>query len=191
MSRCANLTIMNTTWLCAIIFPFLMLLLIGNALVFDTAVYKSLLKPGAVEPTMQLLDYFQGRAEIPGIFDANEKSHLADVKQVISLLRWISLALLVVFLALLSKADAGAALMKGFWLLVAMVLLFALVPFEATFTWFHKVFFTGNWMFPEGSMLILLYPETFFQAFFLYIVSLTAVFSAVLAVYGIKSRKSA
>jgi integral membrane protein (TIGR01906 family) len=182
----------NTTWLCAIIFPFLMLLLIGNALVFDTAVYKSLLRPGAVEPTMQLLGYFQGRAEIPGIFDDNEKAHLADVKQVISLLGWISLALLVIFLALMIKADASEVFGKGVLLLLALVFVFAVIPFGTVFTCFHKVFFTGNWMFPEGSMLILLYPESFFQAFFLYIIALTAAFSAVLAVYGyiIQHRKA-
>ncbi len=181
----------KTTWICAIIFPFLMLLLIGNALVFDTAVYKSLLKPGAVEPTMQLLDYFQGRAEIPGIFDANEKSHLADVKQVISLLRWISLALLIIFLALMTKADTGLVFKRGFMLLLAMVLLFGFVPFDMVFTWFHKVFFTGNWMFPANSMLILLYPETFFQAFFLYVISLAIAFSAAFAVYGVRKSRPA
>ncbi|MEM4240221.1 MAG: DUF1461 domain-containing protein [Candidatus Woesearchaeota archaeon] len=176
---------MNTTCLCAVIFPFLMLLLIGNALVFDETAYKHLLRPGAVNATMQLLDYFQGKAEIPGIFDKNEQSHLADVKQVISLLRWISFALLAIFLVLMAKADTGLVFRRGFLLFILLAILCAFIPFDVVFTLFHKVFFPqGNWMFPEGSMLIILYPETFFQAFFLYIVSLTTVFSAVFAVYG-------
>ncbi len=180
----------KATWLCAIIFPFLMLLLVGNALVFDETAYKNLLRPGAVNATMQLLDYFQGRAEMPAIFDVAEKAHLADVKHVISLLRWVSLALLAAFLALTMKADVGRALTKGFGLLVLLLLLSAFIPFGTVFTYFHKIFFPqGNWVFPSGSMLILLYPETFFQAFFLYIVSLTVVFSAVLAVYGYTLQK--
>ena len=161
---------MNTTWLCAVIFPFLMLLLVGNALVFDETAYKALLRPGAVNATMQLLGYFQGNAEIPTIFDRNEQSHLADVKQVISLLRWVSLALLAVFLLLLFKADTGAAFTKGFTLLIALVLLSALIPFGTVFSYFHKMLFAeGTWLFPANSMLILLYPETFFQAFLAYI----------------------
>ncbi len=175
----------KTTWLCAIIFPFLMLLLVGNALVFDETAYAALLRPGAVNATMQLLDYFQGDAEIPSIFDKNEKSHLADVKQVISLLRWVSLALLIVFLLLLFKADAGIALTRGFTLLLALVLLSMFIPFDTVFSYFHKMLFAeGTWLFPANSMLILLYPETFFQAFLAYILSLTLAFSAVLAVYG-------
>ncbi|MEM2916519.1 MAG: DUF1461 domain-containing protein [Candidatus Woesearchaeota archaeon] len=175
----------KTTWICAVIFPFLMLLLIGNALVFDTAVYKSLLKPGAVEPTMQVLNYFQGKAEIPDIFDNNEKSHLADVKHVISLFRWISLALLVIFLALMMKADTAQVFRKGFFVLILFVLILAFIPFDAVFTIFHKIFFPrGNWMFPEGSMLILLYPAEFFRAFFAYVISIALVFSAIFALFG-------
>ncbi len=183
----------KATWICAIIFPFLMLLLIGNALVFDVSAYKALLRPGAVNATVQLLDYFQGRAEIPDIFDANEKAHLADVKGVISLLRWVSLVLLAVFLALMTKADAGAVLTRGFMMLLALVLFFAFIPFDTIFIWFHKIFFPqGNWVFPSNSMLILLYPGTFFQAFFFYVISLTLAFSAVLGVYGyiIQHRKA-
>ncbi len=174
----------KATWLCVIIFPFLMLLLIGNALVFDMNAYKSLLRPGAVNATMQLLDYFQGKAEIPAIFDKNEKSHLTDVKQVISLLRLISLVLFIVFLALSPKANLPETFIRGFWILVFLVLLSAFIPFDAIFNYFHQIFFTGNWMFPSNSMLILLYPETFFQAFFTYMVSVTLAFSAVFALLG-------
>ncbi len=175
----------KATWLCAIIFPFLMLLLIGNALVFDTTAYKNLLRPGAVNATIQLLDYFQNKAEIPTIFDANEKSHLADVKKIISLLRWISLALLIIFLALMTKANLSEVFKKGFIILFAIIFLLAFIPFDTVFTYFHKIFFAqGNWMFPEGSMLILLYPETFFQAFFTYIISITIIYSAVFALLG-------
>ncbi|MEM4254586.1 MAG: DUF1461 domain-containing protein [Candidatus Woesearchaeota archaeon] len=175
----------KTTWICAIIFPFLMLLLIGNALVFDETAYKNLLRPGAVNATMQLLDYFQGKAEIPGIFGANEKAHLADVKQVISLLRWISLALLIIFLALMTKADTGLVFRKGFLMFILLAISCAFVPFDAVFALFHKIFFPqGNWMFPEGSMLILMYPAEFFKAFFAYMISVALVFSAVFALFG-------
>jgi hypothetical protein len=53
-------------------------------------------------------------------------------------------------------------------------------------------FAEGTWLFPADSMLILLYPGTFFQAFFAYILQLTLAFSAVFAVYGyiIQHRKA-
>jgi integral membrane protein (TIGR01906 family) len=170
---------MNTTWLCAVIFPFLMLLLIGNALVFDTTLYNSLLRPGAVRPTMQVLDYFQGKAVVPGIFDAREKEHLTDVKDVILLLRWISLVLLILFLALMTKADASKVFIMGFWLLVILALLSGFIPFDTVFEKFHQTFFSdGSYLFPANSMLIIMYPAGFFQAFFSYIVSLTLAYSA-------------
>jgi len=173
------------TWLCAIIFPFLMLLLIGNALVFDQQAYNSMLRQGALPTTMQVLDYFEGRAVLPDIFNEREQSHLADVKDVIHLLRYASLILLVVFLALLPKADLGRVFMRGFWILLILVLALGFIPFDRVFSNFHKIFFSGEtWIFPEGSMLILLYPEQFFQAFFTYITSLTLAYSAAFFLFG-------
>jgi integral membrane protein (TIGR01906 family) len=172
------------TWLCAVIFPFLMLLLIGNALVFDTTVYKNLLRPGAVNETMQLLDYFHGKAEVPSIFSKDEKAHLADVKQVIFQISDTCFVLFVIFLLLMLKADTPRVFTRGFGILIALIIMLAFVPFDSFFNWFHRLFFTGNWLFPANSMLILLYPETFFQVFFAYILSLTLAFSAVFAVYG-------
>jgi len=53
------------------------------------------------------------------------------------------------------------------------------------FGYFHKVFFSeGTWVFPEGSMLIMMYPYGFFQAFFTYVVSTTLVFSSVFALFA-------
>jgi integral membrane protein (TIGR01906 family) len=178
------------TWLCAIIFPFLLLLLIGNALVFDQQAYQSMLRQGALPTTMQVLDYFEGRAVLPDIFNEREKSHLADVKDVIHLLRYASLILLVVFLALLPKADLGGVFMRGFWILLLLVLILGFVPFDNIFGNFHKIFFSEEtWIFPEGSMLILLYPEQFFQAFFTYITSLTLAYSAVFFLFGYMLQK--
>lgn len=178
------------TWLCAVIFPFLMLLLIGNALVFDTALYNSLLRPGAVQPTMQVLDYFQGKGTVPDIFDAREKEHLTDVKQVISLLRWISLVLFVVFLALITKADASKVFIRGFWILVFLALLSGFIPFDTVFEKFHQTFFSdGSYVFPADSMLIIMYPVGFFQAFFAYIISLTLAYSAAVFLLGYIQQK--
>ena len=175
----------KTTWLCAVIFPFLMLLLIGNALVFDTALYNSLLRPGAVQPTMQVLDYFQGKGTVPDIFDAREKEHLTDVKQVISLLRWVSLVLLIVFLALITKADTSKVFIRGFWILVVLALLSGFIPFDTVFEKFHQTFFSdGSYLFPADSMLIIMYPVGFFQAFFSYIISMTLAYSAAVFLLG-------
>lgn len=170
------------TWLAAILFPVVMLLLFANALLFDTQTYQSLLQPGAYTTTLQVLNYFNDKAPVPSVFNAAEQSHLADVKRVIRGVVSSSLVLFIVFLALLSFSDQRKALTRGFWLLLIIALLLAFTPFDAVFTRFHELFFPqGNWMFASDSMLILLYPASFFQAFFAHLLALALVFSSILA----------
>lgn len=161
-----------------------MLLLFANALLHDEQTYQRLLAPEAVPVTLELLRYFDGDAAVPAVFNAAEASHLADVKRIINAVPIVAWALLVVFLALLafSGASAGFAFSRGFGLLLLLIGVLAVVPFDVLFTYFHKILFTsGTWMFPADSTLISLYPFAFFHAFFRELLTLSVVFSAALA----------
>lgn len=172
------------SWLAAVLFPFVMLLLFANALLSDTQTYERLLAPEAVPVTLELLRYFDGEVAIPAVFNAAEASHLADVKQTINAVRTLAWALLIVFLALLAfaRADAGFAFSRGFGLLLLLIGVLAVVPFDLLFTRFHEILFApGTWVFPADSTIIGLYPFAFFQAFFRELLTLSVVFSAALA----------
>jgi len=173
------------TWLATILFPVVMLLLFANALLFDTQTYHALLQPGAYTTTVHVLDYFHGKVPVPTLFNTAERSHLADVKRVINTLEWLAPFLFLIWLAVLPFTELNTVLVRGFQILLLIVFLLVLIPFDTVFTHFHQVFFPqGNWMFPADSMLILLYPASFFQAFFTQILALTLVFSSVFAVFG-------
>lgn len=172
----------TATLTCAILFPFLMLLLFSNALIFDEQTNRALLAPDAVAPTLQLVEYFRGDAVLPDVFNAQEQAHLVDVKQVIQDLGYGMFVVLVVFLFLLSRADASFVFSRGFFILLALSMLLVVLPFDAVFTAFHSLAFPqGNWVFPSDSTLIQLYPFSFFQQFFTEIVLKTLVFAAALA----------
>lgn len=169
-------------WLAALVFPFLMLCLFANALIFDVQTQSALLAPESVPQTLQVLAFFQGKAGVPAVFNAQEAAHLADVKAVVNALSYASFVLFALFLFLLGKADASKVFSRGFGILLILVGVLALVPFDAFFTQFHQLFFAeGTWVFAKESTLIQLYPFAYFQAFFTHIVALAAAFSAAVA----------
>ena len=173
------------TWIGVILFPLVLLLLFANALIFDPQTYATLLSPDAVPATLQLLEHYRDAASMPELFTELEKSHLNDVRLVIRTLGWLAFALLVAFLAVLPFADPARVFVRGFLLLLALVILASIIPFDALFDRFHVVVFPqGNWMFPLDSTLIRMYPFTFFQAFFSLILEMALVFSAVFALFG-------
>jgi len=107
----------------------------------------------------------------PG-FDASAVSHLADVRDVISRARLVSVALAAALTAWVvgtlrrqKRARVAAALKAGGVLSVVFVAGAALVgvaDFDAFFSAFHGVFFAaGTWTFPYDSLLIRLFPEPF------------------------------
>ena len=172
----------NCSWIAAILFPVLLLLLFANALIFDEQTHRALLVPDAVAPTLQLLDYFRGNAPVPALFNAQEQAHLVDVKTVVNALQYGSYVLLVVFLALLWFADPRKAIVYGFCLLLFLTILLAVLPFDSVFDAVHRALFAeGTWIFPSDSTLIQLYPFSFFQNFFKEIVLKALVFAAAFA----------
>lgn len=179
----------KATWLAAVLFPLVLLLLFANALIFDPQTYNALLSPESVPVTLQLIEHYRGAAPMPDVFNELEKSHLNDVRLVVRALGWLALVLFVVFLAALPFADPARVFVRGFLLLLGVVLILTVIPFDWVFDRFHLVVFPqGNWMFPLDSMLIRLYPFSFFQAFFSRILELTLVFSAVFALLGCEQK---
>lgn len=146
-----------------ILFPLMCLLLSFFVLLTDPAfTYLLLDNPDAVQPTKQLMQYFWHKADVPNIFSADEKAHLADVRQLISYASYL-LEILVIIVSYCMINNWRKVIRWGGGLLAALLLLAAAIPFDALFTHFHKLFFPqGNWMFAADSMLIQLYPETFF-----------------------------
>ena len=128
--------------------------------------------------TDNLFGYFRGSSELR-YFDENERSHLKDVKFVISGINFIyyssAIFFIIVFviLYLLSKKDKSGfidhlskiILYSSIASLAFLIILFVwtVFSFETLFYLMHAILFPqGNWIFPQGSLLITLFPEQFF-----------------------------
>ena len=122
----------------------------------------------APSPDSALPETVDGR---PG-FDAAATSHLRDVAGVLSaakiataLLGGAVLVWLVVMLRQRRHAEAAAGLRAGAGFSAVFVVLaaaFALTAFDAFFSAFHGLLFEpGTWTFSYDSLLIRLFPETF------------------------------
>ncbi len=149
-----------------IVFPIFCILLSFFVLITDPAFTLLLMKnPDSIQPTRQLLRYFEGHAGVPEIFDAQEKAHLADVKKVIQ----YAFAVLVILGALLyicANGDTKKIATWGTLLLTSLIVLSVIIPFDTLFTSFHRLLFPqGNWMFAPDSTLITFYPLNFFVSY--------------------------
>lgn len=128
--------------------------------------------------TENMFGFFKGKNELK-YFTDEEKSHMQDVKFVVSSINFIYYSSTIFFIAifiilyLLSKKDkllfiehlskmilygAGAAL-----IFLIMLFLWVVFSFETLFYLMHLLLFPqGNWMFNSSSLLITLFPEQFF-----------------------------
>ena len=108
-------------------------------------------------------------------FSADAVAHLDDVRTVLRLAGWVTLALAAAVAAwvasrlrggrrdLVARAMRfGAAWSTGLTGLAALV---AAVDFDRFFAGFHALFFeAGTWQFPAADLLIQLFPEAFWSA---------------------------
>lgn len=122
------------------------------------------------------------------LYNERELSHMDDVKKLVhkGLLVWDFsgfIFLLGVFLAI--RSGNYHSLKKGFkrggYLTIGMiiaVLVSVALNFDAFFTLFHKLFFTGDsWIFYYSDTFIRLFPIRFWQDCFIYIGVLSLIFS--------------
>lgn len=147
-----------------ILFPLMCLLLSFFVLITDISfTYLLLDNPEAIQPTKQLMQYFFGKAEVPAVFSPDEREHLADVKQLISYAYYV-LEILIIIVAYCMLENWRKIIKWGSALLVLLLLLAFLMPFDNFFTHFHEIFFPqGNWMFAADSTMIMFYPTAFFM----------------------------
>ncbi len=170
-----------------IIFPIFCLLLSFFVLLTDRQFTYSLLdNPESIQPTKQLLQYFEGRAQVPEIFTTEEKSHLADVKQLIQ----FSFIALIITAILLFYTFTKKTVKYGTYLLLAILALSSIIPFDLLFTKFHQIFFQqGNWQFAPDSTLITFYSSSFFANYALAIAIHAIIIASMLTYLQVVSRR--
>ena len=129
----------------------------------------------------ELVNYFQGKGEMPEIFNEKESIHMKDVKDliiggsnvfVVLLLLWVIIFLYYGDWEIIRSIGLGVAMLP-------LLLLF--IPYNFIFSLFHMMFFeTGSWLFESGSTILLLYPYGFFYDFFFRIVVMSVVIGILL-----------
>jgi integral membrane protein (TIGR01906 family) len=131
------------------------------------------------------------------LYEQRELSHMKDVKDLTQSVLMVWNILIALFaLAILFFWKNGAlqefwkAISLGGWItigLVVMVILGVFLNFEALFTGFHQIFFTGDsWLFRYSDTLIRLFPERLWQDVFLFIGGFSLLFSALAGFLGHK-----
>lgn len=111
-------------------------------------------------------------------FSEAEISHLKDVSYVYQV-SWMTLSILslvsfsYLIFTLLKKKNLSAKMFLGARNLILFSFLFLLVSslfFTVFFDGFHQLLFPqGNWMFPAGSLLLEIFPETFWRIMLVFI----------------------
>lgn len=136
------------------------------------------------------------------LYNERELSHMLDVKNLVqSTLRiwiWVCAGLLVFGILSATKRwmpDYWKAISRGGWFtlgIIALVLAAVMINFNALFTAFHQLFFTGGtWLFYYSDSLIRLFPIRFWQDAFILVGGLTIVMSVLAVTLGRKWANSA
>ncbi|MBW3019464.1 DUF1461 domain-containing protein, partial [Candidatus Woesearchaeota archaeon] len=151
-----------------LIISFSLIVLINNQDIAQGLVQKHSTADDAVNNTAQLFEYFRSDAEMPGVFDEKEASHLEDVKKVFNAINIVFVLLLISFIAVMPFSNIPSLFLRGGAYALAMLVVCAIIPFNSVFTAMHHVLFPqGNWQFPADSMLIQYYPSGFWNEYYL------------------------
>ena len=131
-------------------------------------------------------------------FNDNEISHMEDVRDLLKnifILFSVSIILFIALLLLIMLLDRKQGLKKigliflwssSFILFIFLVLLILSTNFYSLFDNFHVIFFPqGNYMFPEGSLLITMFPFGFFFQFFIRLAISSSALAAFMFILGI------
>jgi len=108
------------------------------------------------------------------ILTQNERSHMEDVHSIFNKVKYLSAITLGVLLVLILRMRANGTLRtdirkvlkySGIKILIALATVFFVsINFEWFFTEFHHIFFPqGNWLFPSDSLLIIMFPQQFYE----------------------------
>ena len=149
--------------------------------------------------------FLNNREPLREEFTELETKHMQDVKFLFNLIRSITIVFLVAIIIytahlyrenrkketfLLIKDVRNATIIT--LIIIATLTALVLINFSTTFDVFHYVFFPqGNWTFPYTSLLITLFPETFFMNLATKIMIATLTITIILGtVLTIKIRKT-
>ena len=145
------------------------------------------------------IEYLGNQTLVSGqpLYAQRELSHMKDVKDLTQSVLLVWYFLIAFFaLAILFFWNNGElqefwkAISLGGWItigLVVLVILGVFLNFEALFTGFHRIFFTGDsWLFRYTDTLIRLFPERLWQDVFLFIGGFSLIFSALAGFFGHK-----
>ena len=196
-----------------IVFSFLLFLIITPALIISLSeqnlskqmqnanVYSNLNETKANVLLENILSFFNNKEDLSIQFTENEREHMQDVKTIFNLLKWINLFAFILILcyssdALLKKKTKKlleiVKLSSMLVLIISLIkIIFLITLFQEIFTIFHLIFFPqGNWMFPANSLLITLFPQTFFVTvaiqMFLFIIGVSLVILGVCLIFETK-----
>jgi len=148
-----------------------------------------------------LLNFFNGNEDLD-YFNENERLHLIDVKNLINkfitafyIVLILDILLLIIlftrFRKFLKKNISKILLYSGsLTIFVMFIFLILSLNFDFLFDNFHRLFFAGNWLFPEESLLIQLFPFEFFRDYFLKILTDSFLVSVIFVLIGLYTKNS-
>jgi hypothetical protein len=135
---------------------------------------KTISELTAVNYGQQVIQYLKSEAELPVVLSKNEIEHMQTVKNLYAFGRRLLIGGGVIFfvvLLFLKFIGDLTLLFKSvkFGTYISLILLFifgilVLMDFTGSFLYFHHIFFPqGNFLFPEGTLLIQIFSERFFK----------------------------
>ena len=141
---------------------------------------------------------YLGDLQLPdgtSLYNQRELSHMHDVKVLVqaTIKVWIGFGIFLALMGLLSwgakwLSEYWRAISSGGWLalgIIALVLVMVFLNFNALFTDFHRIFFTGDtWLFYYSDSLIRLFPLPFWQDAFIFMGGFTALGGLLAALLG-------
>jgi integral membrane protein (TIGR01906 family) len=127
------------------------------------------------------------------IYNSRELSHMVDVKNLVTAMRFVlaggMVLLLILSFGLVRIKDRNAvrrAYYRGGWavlILMGTILLFVMLSFTHLFTWFHQLFFqSGTWMFYTSDTLIRLFPMRFWRDAFIFVGILSLIIASLIII---------
>lgn len=129
------------------------------------------------------------------LYNERELSHMQDVKNLVQvmLIVWPLIGIFILCVGVVSMrsgwlADFWLAVSRGGWTavgLIAAILIAVMVSFNALFTGFHRIFFSGDtWLFLYSDSLIRLFPLMFWQDAFILMGAMVLIFGLALGFFG-------
>lgn len=133
--------------------------------------------------------------ETTPLFNERELSHMLDVKNLVQLMLivWPLIGIFILATGIVAMRNGWLALYwqavsRGGWAsagLILAILTAVVVSFNALFTGFHRIFFSGDtWLFLYSDSLIRLFPLPFWQDAFIVMGAMVLTGGVVLGYFG-------